>query len=192
MLLFLLSCTSSTSNYNANEQLTPDQQKALVASVIRYAAELPKKATIENRMDTAWNSHYAEQVEKHRLDFYYTNPGTKDTYLMISRLAPSLKVKRVGIGIHLRMEGDSIAYYKEVFRTWKMPEDVLAEKGGKLFALMVKGRDLSPYYPENSGAQEYIEFPDANTYYDVEKRKWISKLENPVEELLRQSEQGAQ
>ncbi len=160
--------------------------------VIRYAGYMPKLANDITKFDTVYDSFYAEQVAKHRIDLLHENPKTGDVFLLVSRIAPSLKVKRVGIGIHARMEGDSMTYYKEVFRTWKMTEDVLAEKGGKLFALMVRGKDLSPYYPENSGEEEYIEFPDANTYYDVEKRKWVSKLENPVEDLRRRLEQEEQ
>jgi len=179
-LSFLLSCTQTAPNYDPAQRLDAVQQKEVLASVIRYAAKLPGKGNLDNRMDSQWDTYYAEQAEMHRLDLYSRNDNTGDIYLMISRIAPSLKIKRVAIGIHLRMEGDSLTYYNEVFRTWKMEEDVLAQKGAMLFDLMVKGKDLSPYYPQNSGKEEYIEFPDEHTRFDAKKRVWVSDRDNPL------------
>lgn len=194
MFLILAAMAALAASCSREIGQKPDAQteKLWLDRIIRYAGYMPKLADDTTKFDTIYDSFYAEQAARHRIDLLHEKPETGDVFLLVSRIAPSLKVKRVGIGIHARMEGDSMVYYKEVFRTWKMTEDALAEKGGKLFALMVKGKDLSPYYPEHSGEEEYIEFPDANTYYDAEKRKWISRLENPVEELRRRLEQGAQ
>ena len=61
-----------------------------------------------------------------------------------------------------------------------MTEDELAIKGEFLFDLLVKGKDLSPYFPQNSGKEEYIEFPDEHTYYDTINRVWVSDLIDPL------------
>ncbi|MBX2928354.1 MAG: hypothetical protein KF852_11005 [Saprospiraceae bacterium] len=152
----------------------------LLSRIIRYAGYLPKKADDLTKFDTIYDRSYAEQAALHRIDLYHKDNNTGDVYLLVSRIAPSLKIKRVAIGIHLRMEGDSITHYNEVFRTWKMEEAVLEEKGGLLYNLMVKGKDLSPYYPQHSGKEEYIEFPDEHTRFDVDKRTWVSDMENPL------------
>src|SRR5690625_6390117 len=44
---------------------------------------------------------------------------------------------------------------------------------------MIDSNDLSIYYPENSGSEEYIEFPNAYTQFDTATRRWVSTLFNP-------------
>jgi hypothetical protein len=177
--ILLLACQDSPKGQK------PDAETAqrLLEKIIRYTGHLPKKATHETKFDTTFNAFYAQELNKHRIDLYYRNERTGDTYLLVSRIAPSLTVKRVATGIHMRLDGDTITYYNEVFRTWKMPEPELAEKGGMLFEKMVCGKDLSPYYPQNSGNEEYIEFPDPYTHFDVEKRHWVSSLEVTPEKM---------
>ncbi len=156
----------------------PDTATAqrFLEQIIRYTAHLPKKATHETKFDTAYDSFYAQEIKKYRVDLFYQEPEGY-TYLLVSRPAPSLDVKRVATGIKMRIKEDSVAYYEEVFRTWKMTEPILAKKAGMLFEKMVRGQDLSPYYPQHSGEEEYIEFPDAHTRFDVEKRRWVTDLE---------------
>jgi hypothetical protein len=180
--LFLLSTLlfSCSETSPAGEKPSEEIEKMLLAKIIRYVGHLPKNADDTTKFDTIYDAEYTLQAAKHRIELYHKDNNTGDVYLLVSRIAPSLKLKRVAIGIHLRMEGDSIAYYNEVFRTWKMEEEVLAKKGGLLYNLMAKGKDLSPYYPQNSGKEEYIEFPDEHTRFDAEKRTWVSDLENPL------------
>lgn len=155
----------------------------MLGSIIRYTAKLPPKgATHENKFDPKFDEHYQKQIEEHRIDLYHRDSSTMDVYLLVSRIAPSMTVKRVGTGVHLRMSGDSITYYNEVFRTWKMPEETLAQKGALLFSKMVRSEDLTPYYNANSGKEEYIEFPDDNVRFDTEKRVWVSGLGDLLED----------
>jgi hypothetical protein len=166
-----------------DQQLTLAEQKDFINSIIRYAARMPDKASLDNRFDDQWNDHYAQQAEIHRLDRYYKEQQTGKEFMLISRIAPSLKLKRVGIGIEARFEQGKLTYYKEVFRTWKMEEPDLKKKGHLLFEKMVRAEDLTPYYPENSGREEFIEFPDTNTHFDTLSRSWISNL-NQVKDML--------
>jgi hypothetical protein len=50
----------------------------------------------------------------------------------------------------------------------------MIEKGQMLFVKMIQGKDLSPYYPQNSGKEEYIEFPDEMVKFDTDKRRWLT------------------
>ncbi len=188
MLLAFAGC-QMRSGTQAGEKPDAATEQQWLNRIIRYAGYMPQKADDTTKFDTIYNSFYAEQVAKHRIDLFYQDAGSGDVFLLVSRIAPSLKIKRVGIGIHARVVDDSLVYYEEVFRTWKMEEPDLARKGALLFDLMVKGKDLSRYYPQNSGKEEYIEFPDAHTRYDVQKRKWVTDLETPLEELKRGMEQ---
>lgn len=164
--------------------MTDEIKVELINGIIRYAGRLPRKATQESKFDPVFDDDYRLIAESHRLDFYFMNETDSIEYLLLSRIAPSLYVKRVGIGIKLKRLGDGeLAYYEEAFRTWKMPEDELMEKSHKLFSLLVAGEDLSPWYPENSGDDEYIEFPNEDIWFDTATRMWMSKKGNPFEDF---------
>ncbi|MCS6927957.1 MAG: hypothetical protein NZM43_00520 [Saprospiraceae bacterium] len=177
--VLLWACQSSPKG----EKPGPDAAHRLLEKIIRYTGRLPEKATHQTKFDTAYDAFYAEEMRRYRVDLYYRDEKTGDIYLLVSRPAPSLTVKRVATGIQMHLEGDSVTYYREVFRTWKMPEPELAKKATMLFEKMVRGEDLSPYYPQNSGEEEYIEFPDPYTQFDVEKRQWVSSREITPEKL---------
>lgn len=178
-MIFLVAGCSKTPDYKPEKVLTPEKQAKLMQAVIRYLAKLPEKASLETRFEKQFDSYYEDQIDKHHLDLFHSNQESGDAYLLISRQAQSIHQKRVATGIHLRMAVDTISFYHEVFRTWKMEESELQQKGLLLFDTMVKGGDLTPYLPANSGKEEYIEFPDANTWYDTIGRKWVSKLFDP-------------
>lgn len=168
----------------------PDAEtgKVLLEPIIRYVARMPDKADQVTRFDTIYNEHYHKQMAQHRVDRFHEVSDRGDRWLLVSRIAPSLQVKRVSTGIHYRMEGDSLVFYREVFRTWKLPEEELLPRADSLFVFMVAGKDLSPWYAAQKGDQ-YIEFPDAHTWFDTTARRWVSDLEDPIspmkEEILR-------
>jgi len=184
LLLLVLGCQNTEKTLELlGEKPNEAFEQDMLGRIIRYTGKLPPKgATHANKFDPKFDEHYENLARQHRIDLYYRDSATLDLYLLVSRIAPSMQVKRVGTGVHLRFEGDSITYYNEVFRTWKMPEEELAEKGGLLFSKMVRGEDLTPYYNENSGKEEYIEFPDAQVRFDTLRRVWVSAQGDLLEE----------
>jgi hypothetical protein len=46
---------------------------------------------------------------------------------------------------------------------------------------MVRSEDLRPYHNENSGKEEYIEFPDAHVHFDTLRRVSVSKQVHSLE-----------
>ncbi len=148
-------------------------QEAFKYRIARYITHLPKKAVYDTRFDTAFDAAYRHAAAQYRLEAYHEAPDGYH-YFMVSRVAPSLKQKRVATGGRLKYAADttSIEAYEEIFRTWKMEEDELREKSYLLFDKMVLQEDLSRYYTENSPKEDYIEFPDKNTRYNKELRRW--------------------
>ncbi|HMO39434.1 MAG TPA: hypothetical protein PKC76_17665 [Saprospiraceae bacterium] len=174
--------TKGIEDYQADKYLNEAAQQTFLYDIMRYMGRLAPQATQATKHEARFDEHYTKQVNAHRLDFYYADAKSGFIYFAVSRIAPSIHVKRVTIGGKLkRNEEGEIAYYEEVFRTWKMLEAEHAEKSAMLFAKMVKGEDLSPYYPENSGKEEFIEFPNEDVYFDAEQRLWISRREDPLQ-----------
>ncbi|MDA3613587.1 hypothetical protein [Polluticaenibacter yanchengensis] len=171
--IFLVSCRQQ--NFNTVNSLSKDEQTAFKTKIIRYVAELPKYATYENRFESRFDEPYNTLVKKTYLDKYYVAEDGY-TYFEVRKVAPSLKVKFNATGGRLKVDANgNITDYSEIYRTWKMEDEELAEQTGMLFPKMVNGDDLSPYYTDNAGGKLIIEFPDKNVEYNSDLRRWVTK-----------------
>lgn len=176
----LLSCNSVS--YRVDETfISSNEQQVLKESIIHYLGKMPDKATPTTRFSSSFDAHYAKELKKYQLTHYHT-VGNQKEYFTYIRRAPSIKDKFVATAGYVVKHNDSIVEYVESFRTWKMEMDELMPKVDMLFEKLIKGNDLSMYYPENSGKEEYIEFPNSEVHYDKEQRVWISSRENVLEE----------
>lgn len=172
-------CNSSKSSYNAINTFTEEQQTEFIGNIIRFAGHLPPNADHQIKFDTIFDDYYSQIAVRHKLEYILIKPSGEHLFLM-TRPARSLFEKRVSIaGSVIYNDEGEVIHYQEIFRTWKLPSDELMEKSEKLFDKMVKGEDLTAYYPEFSGSEEYIEFPNKTTFFDTEKRIWVSSLYMP-------------
>jgi len=188
LFISLISCSQNQSDkYSATYLLNEDEQQLFVYDIIRYAGKLVSKASHESKFNQEFDMDYWSLAREHSLDFIHIDNNTNRTYFSVSRIAPSIHIRKVSVGGYIvRDENREIVEYVEVFRTWKMPVDELSNKTAVLFELLVNGKDMSKYMPDNAYGHEYIEFPNATTYFDSDKRLWVSTLEDPVGELKRQ------
>lgn len=171
MLLVIAVSSSCSDTYNVIKYKSVKEQKELLYSISRYIAKLPPKATHDTKFDRKYDKFYQQEMDTYKVEQYFIAADSTH-YFLISRPAPSLHQKKVGIGgkIHYRADG-KIDVYEEVFRTWKLPEAQLEKKGKLLFATMVENKSLAKYLPQNTD-EEWIEFPDASNYYDTTSRRW--------------------
>lgn len=155
--------------------MTQDDQHQMILSVSRYIGRLPRHGTHQNKFESRFDEHYVQIASDHRLELLHNDSESGFTYFLASRIAPSLHVRRVAIGGRYQFnDQDSLVHYEEIFRTWKMDETELTVKSGFLFQKMLDGEDLTPWYPENSGEEEYIEFPNSLVTYDIQLRRWTT------------------
>ena len=169
--LLLASCGGNGST-DPQQFLSENEQEAFKNEIARYVHKLPNRATNDNKFEKEFDEYYTTKSKFTTLDNYYKGAG--DTvFFQVSKIAPSMKVKKVATaGKLLTDSSGKITYYEEVYRSWKMEEPELAKKSKELFDLLIAGKDLKPYYTENS-KEEYIEFPDKNNSYDASKRVWV-------------------
>lgn len=171
----------SDSQYQVDGQLTTAEQDSFKYSIIRYAGHLPKRAKEHTKWDSMFDETYLKQAQSFVLDKYFRNEKDGYIYFQVRRIAPSFQKKYVATGGRVKYdENGNIREYEEIYRTWKLDEEKLAEKSKLFFDGMVKGADLSKYYTDNIGDTEHIEFPDANTFFDKESRKWAFRGERPA------------
>lgn len=175
-IIFLFACEKEKINSTPDNYLSKEQQEDFKLSIVRYFEKLPtKKATHETKFDTTHNSYYLKKAQNSDLLHLFIDADST-YYFAVAKIAPSLKVKKVStIGKLKKDQSGEIIYYEEAIRTWKMEEKELKEKTNLLFEKYVNNEDLTPYYTKNSGDNFYIEFPDDNNEYNVEKRQWVTK-----------------
>lgn len=179
IIIALFSCENKP-KYSPDKYLTEKEQSQILYTTIRYLGHLPKKGTHENKFDAVFDEYYSKLVLDFDFEAYYQENGFE--YFLVSRIAPSLKVKKVAVGVKMKRSPiGELEYYEEVFRTWKFEIPEMQEKGLMLFDKMVKGEDLSPYYIQNTAPEEFIEFPDDKVYFDVEGKRW--KVKNSQDQL---------
>lgn len=178
----LLGSCQQKEPYSPESWLTGTEQVAFKNRIIRYVAELPKHATYANRFESRFDAPYRELAEKTFLDKYYLADDGY-IYFEVRKRAPSLKIKYNATGGRLKLDSlDNIIDYEEIYRTWKMEDELLSQKTRILFPKMIAGADLSLYYTENSKQELIIEFPDKNVVYSTAERRWVTKSQ--VNQLL--------
>ncbi len=161
---------------NPEAYLTSNEQEDFLYSISRYICKYPSQAGRDNMWNERFDSAYAKLAKAQQLRHYYIDSVSGTHHFMVSRIAPSIHEKYVGLaGKFSPSEDDPLAEYEEVFRTWKMFPAEHKEKSEMLFHKWIKGDDLSLYYTANSGGVEYIEFPDEETWYDKDARQWQTR-----------------
>ncbi len=179
--VLLTACNQNAEYIDADVIFTPEQQHDLIYSIIRYSGHIPPKANHQTKFEDQFDEHYQKLAARHKLELIHHNDRGEIFFLM-TRPAPSLHGHQVAIAgkaFYPNFSGSFVDpdLYEEYFRTWKMERNELQYKSEKLFRKLIRGEDLTPYYSENSGEEEYIEFPNKHTRFDPEKRIWISDLE---------------
>ena len=169
-LIVAFSCQKAD-KYDPAKQLSEAEQANILLSTVRYLGHLPKKGSHDTKFEDRFDVYYSQLAKDFTLDAYYQQDGYE--YFLASRIAPSLKVKKVATGVKMKRDAiGQITYYEEVFRTWKFEEAELQQKSIMLFDKMVNGESLTAYLPQHSGTEEYIEFPNETVSYDLQNRVW--------------------
>jgi len=187
LTLLLVACQSK--ELNQVNGLTEKERVSFTKKIIRFIGKKPEEATHENKFHSYFDNHYTNQASLHDLEFYHLDNSGK-IFFIFTRNAPSLTLKKVGIGGYVKFdEKGDVSEFEEVFRTWKKKPEELKELNQTLFEKLIRQDDLSPFYTENSNGKEFIEFPNKDVKYNKETRKWESSLRDPIEEMLQHKQQ---
>lgn len=184
--LVFTNCESNknTTSHNQIEELDKDFINQFTNKIIRYIGRKPEDASHENKFNSYFDEFYEEQTELHELVAYHKAKDNKE-FFVFTRIAPSIHLKKVAIGGYIQSNNNGdLKAIEEVFRTWKLIPDTLEKRVDLFFELMVKGESLKPYYTENIGNTENIEFPNKEVWYDIEEKRWKSSLEDVLTEFV--------
>ena len=170
-IIFVL-CSCERDRYNPSNELNKDEQARLVRQMVYYSTKLPPNAADFDKFDPKYNWYYDRAAEESALLKFYKTPESQVWYFMVSRKARSITPMQEGIAGKVKLNTDgTLADYEEVFRIWKMPADTLEVRGTMLFDRLVRGKDLSLFYPKYQG-DKFIELPTEGYYFDKLSKRW--------------------
>lgn len=171
-------------NYNQLQELSEDEKFAFKTQIIRFVGRKPEDASHENKFHPYFDEHYQKQVQAHDLTHYYDSKNGK-TYFVLTRIAPSIELKRVAIGGWVTWTEESeVKNVYQTFRTWKNKPDTLQKRSDVLFTLLVENKPLTDYLTESRGDTEYIEFPNSEVWFDSVQGDWVSSREDVLKEFI--------
>ena len=175
LLFTLVGCKKEPKKILPKDALSSEQQEEFKLKIVRYIERLPKYANETNKFESRFDAEYQKMAADCDLLFYFKD-NDNSIYFAISKIAPSIKLKKTATVGKLKFDKkNTIVSYEEVFRTWKMEPIELEEKTELLFRKLIDKEDLSDFYTRNSKPEFYIEFPDEKTFYDTIRRKWSTK-----------------
>lgn len=174
LVLLLVGCTGK----DQTDPLTywdRERQKEVALKFVRYSDKLAPLSNHNTKFNKEFDSYYKRLAEDYNF-MLLKRESDGSYYFLFSRPAKSITPMFEGIAGQLKLnDADSLTVYNEIFRTWKMPDKELRERGKMLFDRMVTKHDLSIFYPKTAG-DKYIEFPDGRFSFDIESRRWRDNI----------------
>lgn len=172
-LIFLAACSN-----NAPEAGSGKAGEGLLDSLMPFVAKLHDSIPDSAKFAQVHKAFMVvHKQERQYCITHFAESADEGVFLIIRRLEPSInKDKFASICVHFKRNkagAVDTASFREVFRTWKMKEEVLGVKTDVLFEKALKGADLSTYYPENN-REEWIEFPGNGAVYNTRLKKWMA------------------
>ncbi|MCI0920227.1 hypothetical protein [Sphingobacterium rhinopitheci] len=176
VLSFLVASCANTDKYSPDNNISIIKQDSFKYEIVRFVGKLPKRATHENKFEQKYDEAYSMMANSMTLTKYYVNPKDNYIYFEISRIAPSIHERYVATGGRLKKNSNgTIITYEEIYRTWKLDKSKLKKKSDIFFDYIVNGKDLSEFYTAKIGDTEHIEFPDEQTFFNINTRRWEMK-----------------
>lgn len=167
LIFSFIACDHATQKTKPCDYFSAGQEEAILRQIVLKTAKKPD-ANAGSPEAEAW---YSEQVKAYNWHFAHEESGR--LYYFVSRPAPSLYGKRIGLGGSFESPDRlRITSFKESFHTFKMKPEDLLQKGAILFEKLVNRQDLTQYEPGKKGKEEWIEFPDYLNYYDSTSQSW--------------------
>lgn len=159
-------------DWDPQNHLSPQEIADFKYSISRYFEKQPKKTQKQDIFKAEHDQYYREKARDAKLLYYAPQPDGS-IYFAITKIAPSMKEKRVATVGKLRQTNGEITHYQEKFRTWKMEVPELEATTAKLFQEYLQGADLQQYETRFTDPEYLIEFPDERNTYDTVQREWV-------------------
>lgn len=165
---FLFSCTD---RHDPKTYFSDSERDTLLADIITYIYVRPPGANWDTRFNPEFRRFYVTSLPKFTLEkLYRDNAGFY--YFFLIRPARSAEGTLRGVGGKFKLNHEQkVQSFVEVFNTPAGALTELRQKGHELYHHMVKWGNVNAYLLND----EYLEWPNAWTYYDTVRHEWLVK-----------------
>ncbi|QOI96922.1 MAG: hypothetical protein HRU69_05175 [Flammeovirgaceae bacterium] len=171
LTVFFIAFFSCSDKQDPRNYFDDRQRDSLLADIITYIYVRPTGATWETRFNPEFRKFYVTSLPKFKLEKLYRDKSDI-YYFFIIRPARSAEGVLRGVGGKFRIDDrGNITSFVEVYNTPVGPITELHKKGTELFNHMVKHGHVDEYLLND----EYLEWPNAWTYYDTIRHEWLVK-----------------
>jgi hypothetical protein len=171
LLIFTLIAYSCSDKQSADYYFNKQQQDTLLVDIITYIYTTPPGATWETRFNADNRNYYKSNLPKFKFEkLFQDENGTY--YFYIIRPARSSHGTLRGVGGKFTLsENGKIEQFEELFNTPAADLNELRNKGNELFIYLIKNKNIDGFVAND----QYIEWPNAWTYYDTIQHQWLVK-----------------
>lgn len=170
-VLGVLLFSACSDKYDVNDYHSEKERDSLLTDIITYVYVRPQYADWQTRFEPRFRKYYVSQLGKFRFEKYFIDDHGNHYYYLI-RPARSAQGNIRGVGGTFRRDASGkIVNFKETFNTPVAALPDLQTRGEELFRKMVKYGNVNDYLRH----PDYIEWPDAMTYYDTIQHEWLVK-----------------
>ena len=171
LLVVVVVLSACQDKYAVHHYHTEEEADSLLVDIITYVYVRPQYADWKTRFEPKFRKYYVSQLDKFRFEKYFVDEHGVHYYYLI-RPARSAQGNIRGVGGTFRLdETGKIIEFKEVFNTPVAALPDLQKRGDELFRRMVRHGNVDDYLRH----PDYIEWPDAMTYYDTLQHEWLVK-----------------
>jgi hypothetical protein len=167
LVFFLLSCNKQ--NNPQQKYFNQSEQDMLLINIITLMAQKPAGANDSTKFEAQYKDYYERQKNDFIIKDYFIDKDSTHYYFLIRPVA-NLPYKRGVIGKFKLAKSMKPIDFEEIVNTPHLKESEVIERGHFLFTELIKTKDISKYY----ALKQYVEWPDANLYYEKKTNQWLS------------------
>ncbi|MFN3841063.1 MAG: hypothetical protein ACK4RF_10195 [Cyclobacteriaceae bacterium] len=171
LTIFSLMLFSCRDKHDPDYYVNAQQRDSLLTDIITYIYVRPTGAAWDTRFNAQFRKFYVNSLPKFKLEKLYRDQSGL-YYFFLIRPARSAEGSLRGVGGKFKMDAQGrITSFEEVYNTPVGALTELRKKGSELFTHMTKHGNVDAYLLND----EYLEWPNAWTYYDTIRHEWLIK-----------------
>ncbi len=168
LVVWLSSCSD---RHDPKTHFSQPQADTLLADIITYVYVRPTGADWNTRFNPEFRPYYVKNIPNFKFDKLYRDKSGAYYFFMIRPArSASGTIRGVGGKFTLGEEG-RITSFTEVFNTPVGDISEVRKKGYRLYEHMIAKGNVDEYLLN----EEYLEWPNAWTYYDTLRHEWLVK-----------------
>lgn len=172
LLLFIVSFLTAchSKNNKVSEYFSAQEQDSLLTNIITYISSPAPQANNTTKFQSQFRGYYLKALPNFSIENYYqANDGWN--YIFLTRPVGGSPTFRRGVLAKFKLQEGSFMpqAFEEIINTPHLKEEIVKERGGFLFKMLIKEGNIDKYLP----MKQYIEWPDDHLKYNKNTHEWV-------------------